>query len=244
MCVGSVITELTIEAEPETVVYEVGQTFDANGLRVMAKYANGVRADVTKDVSFSREPLTGEDTEFTLSYGLGEYEEMYQNRDGQTGVQYHIPTATLDLTIYEDHLWDEGAVTKAPTCVEPGEIIHCCTLCGETRTEEIPATGQHSWDEGHCYQSTHLYGGGRDHPSPRPMRRDENGADPRHRPACLGRRHRYKACHRDRGRRNHLHLCPVRCRTGRVHSSYRRLRRWSELPQPGVYRFESEGMVP
>lgn len=148
MCVGSVITELTIEAEPETVVYEVGQTFDANGLRVMAKYANGVRADVTKDVSFSREPLTGEDTEFTLSYGLGEYEEMYQNRDGQTGVQYHIPTATLDLTIYEDHLWDEGAVTKAPTCVEPGEIIHCCTLCGETRTEEIPATGQHSWDEG------------------------------------------------------------------------------------------------
>lgn len=46
----------------------------------MAKYANGVRADVTKDVSFSREPLTGEDTEFTLSYGLGEYEEMYQNR--------------------------------------------------------------------------------------------------------------------------------------------------------------------
>lgn len=72
---------------------------------------------------------------------LGNMRKCIKTGTAQTGVQYHIPTATLDLTIYEDHLWDEGAVTKAPTCVEPGEDLHCCTLCGETRTEEIPATG-------------------------------------------------------------------------------------------------------
>lgn len=148
MCLSSVITELKVEAEPETMEYEVGQTLDASGLQVTAQYANGRNRDVTAYVSFSQEPLTMEDTEFTLTCDFGENQQMYQNQDGQSGVPYHVPTATLDLTIYEDHLWDEGVSGKEPTCTEAGQWIYTCILCGETKTEEIPATGRHSWDEG------------------------------------------------------------------------------------------------
>lgn len=141
MCVGSTITALTVEAAPEKTCYEVGQTFDAAGLKVVAQYANGLQKDVTGYITFSQEPLTANDTEFTLSYALGEYERMYQNRGDETGVLYYVPTATLDLKLYTDHLWDSGTVTKAPTASTAGERTYTCTLCGAVRTETINATG-------------------------------------------------------------------------------------------------------
>ncbi|MCD7929615.1 MAG: S-layer homology domain-containing protein [Clostridiales bacterium] len=45
------------------------------------------------------------------------------------------------------HTWDSGEVTKEATCTEDGELTYTCTVCGETETEAIPATG-HTWDEG------------------------------------------------------------------------------------------------
>ena len=39
------------------------------------------------------------------------------------------------------HTWDEGVVALAPTCTEAGEMLRTCTVCGETRTREIPALG-------------------------------------------------------------------------------------------------------
>lgn len=35
------------------------------------------------------------------------------------------------------HTWDEGKVTKAPTCTEEGEKTFTCTGCNETKTEKI-----------------------------------------------------------------------------------------------------------
>ncbi|MCD8088454.1 MAG: hypothetical protein LUE22_07705, partial [Oscillospiraceae bacterium] len=40
-----------------------------------------------------------------------------------------------------DHVWDDGEVTTEATCTEDGEITYTCTLCGETKTETIEATG-------------------------------------------------------------------------------------------------------
>lgn len=40
----------------------------------------------------------------------------------------------------EQHNWDEGVVTKQPTCGTPGERVYICLDCGETRTEEIEPT--------------------------------------------------------------------------------------------------------
>lgn len=45
------------------------------------------------------------------------------------------------------HTWNEGTVTKEPTCTEKGEKDVECTVCGATDTIEIDALG-HKWDEG------------------------------------------------------------------------------------------------
>ena len=42
---------------------------------------------------------------------------------------------------HTEHAWDQGVVTKQPTATEKGERTFTCTVCGATRTEEIPATG-------------------------------------------------------------------------------------------------------
>lgn len=39
------------------------------------------------------------------------------------------------------HSWDEGVVTKEATCTEAGVKIYTCTVCGETKTEDIAALG-------------------------------------------------------------------------------------------------------
>ena len=42
-----------------------------------------------------------------------------------------------------EHTWDAGKVTKAATCTESGTKTYTCTSCNTTKTEEIPATGNH-----------------------------------------------------------------------------------------------------
>lgn len=42
-----------------------------------------------------------------------------------------------------DHTWDAGKITKVATCTESGTQTYTCTSCNTTRTEEIPATGNH-----------------------------------------------------------------------------------------------------
>ena len=39
------------------------------------------------------------------------------------------------------HSWNEGEVTKKPTCTETGVKTYTCTVCKATKTEVIPATG-------------------------------------------------------------------------------------------------------
>ncbi len=42
------------------------------------------------------------------------------------------------------HQWDEGKVTTAPTCENAGVKTYTCTVCNETKTEAIVATGHTS----------------------------------------------------------------------------------------------------
>ena len=43
------------------------------------------------------------------------------------------------------HTWNAGEETKKPTCTGKGTKTYTCTVCGGTKTEEIPATGhQHT----------------------------------------------------------------------------------------------------
>ena len=40
-----------------------------------------------------------------------------------------------------EHTWNAGEVTTQPTCTEKGVTTYTCTVCGETKTEDIAALG-------------------------------------------------------------------------------------------------------
>ena len=61
------------------------------------------------------------------------------------------------------HVFDEGVVTREPTCTEEGERLLTCTLCGETETEPIEEL-PHTFENGRCTvcgapdpDHTHIY---------------------------------------------------------------------------------------
>ena len=65
-----------------------------------------------------------------------------------------MTTLQWEKTAYNDvhkehteHTWNDGAIEKEATCTEAGVKVYTCTVCGDTKKEEIPATG-HVWDEG------------------------------------------------------------------------------------------------
>lgn len=54
------------------------------------------------------------------------------------GAQLSRETVTIPKV---EHTWDEGELTKSPSCTELGERTFTCTKCNETRLEEVEATG-------------------------------------------------------------------------------------------------------
>ena len=54
-------------------------------------------------------------------------------------------TATKEIPATGEHTWDGGTVTTAPTETTPGVRTFTCTVCSQTRTEAIPATGAHDY---------------------------------------------------------------------------------------------------
>ncbi|MCD7837940.1 MAG: fibronectin type III domain-containing protein, partial [Clostridiales bacterium] len=91
------------------------------------------------------------------------YAQAFADSDGNGYA--NISTATSPLAAYEgyllnyenstgagrialscSHVWDEGTVTTEATCTEDGVMTYTCTVCGETKTEAIPATG-HTYGE-------------------------------------------------------------------------------------------------
>ena len=56
-----------------------------------------------------------------------------------------IQIADVTIAATGEHSWGEGSVTVEASCTEAGSISYLCTVCGEVRSEEVPATG-HDWD--------------------------------------------------------------------------------------------------
>ena len=53
--------------------------------------------------------------------------------------------STRELPPTGAHVWGNGVVTTAPTETTPGVRTFTCTVCGQTRTETIHATGAHDY---------------------------------------------------------------------------------------------------
>ncbi|MBQ9968076.1 MAG: DUF11 domain-containing protein [Oscillospiraceae bacterium] len=57
------------------------------------------------------------------------------------------PSQAADLKAA--HTWDDGTLTKAPTCAEEGEMTYICLDdgCGATKIKVLDKTTDHSWNE-------------------------------------------------------------------------------------------------
>ena len=118
MRLSSRMTELEITQQPDRTFYEAGDTFDATGMKVTAHFANGTSKDVTDYVTYTQDKLTTDDTEITVAIDLTklvEFEEskwtFYQDKDGETGVEWAIPTGTVTIRIADGHSYGEPVWT-------------------------------------------------------------------------------------------------------------------------------------
>ena len=74
--------------------------------------------------------------------GTGRYMGVYNKADWRayTSINNNITGQTLQFWKYVGHVhdWDEGTVTREPSCTEKGVMTYTCTGCDETYTEDIP----------------------------------------------------------------------------------------------------------
>lgn len=88
------------------------------------------------------------DTIPALGHDWGEWVTSIEPTVSTVGYRYHICNRDgcgyregEDIPKLHTHTWDAGVVTQKPTAAEPGVRTYTCTVCGQTRTEAIPATG-------------------------------------------------------------------------------------------------------
>lgn len=83
-----------------------------------------------------------------LGHDWGEWVTSIEPTVSTVGYRYHVCNRDgcgyregEDIPKLHTHTWDAGVVTQKPTAAEPGVRTYTCTVCGQTRTEVIPATG-------------------------------------------------------------------------------------------------------
>lgn len=75
----------------------------------------------------------------TESLPSGEHTPGDWEKDGTT----HTRRCTICGLVLEteEHVWDTGTVTQAPTCTKEGVRVFACTVCGEAYDEPVPVLG-------------------------------------------------------------------------------------------------------
>lgn len=83
-----------------------------------------------------------------LGHDWGEWVTSIEPTVSTVGYRYHVCNRDgcgyregEDIPKLHTHTWDAGVVTQKPTAAEPGVRTYTCTVCGQTRTEAISATG-------------------------------------------------------------------------------------------------------
>ena len=86
-----------------------------------------------------------------LHTGYGTHENTVPATCGEAGRTETIcdncgdVVSTKEIPATGAHTWDNGKVTTEPTETTPGVRTFTCAVCGQTRTETIPATGAHDY---------------------------------------------------------------------------------------------------
>ncbi|MBQ7661049.1 MAG: hypothetical protein IJS44_03245, partial [Clostridia bacterium] len=74
----------------------------------------------------------GADVEETVTANYGSH-SFVKGKTIQVNEAY-----TLTRNVTDECTWDEGEITTAPAAGVPGVMTYTCTVCGRTKTEEIP----------------------------------------------------------------------------------------------------------
>ena len=92
--------------------------------------------NTVKEIGFAAFP------DITISVYEGSYAERY-------AIENSYPYILLNENgeVKHEHVWDAGKVTKSATCIEKGRKTYSCIYCGETKLEDIPVTGKHSFGD-------------------------------------------------------------------------------------------------
>ena len=61
--------------------------------------------------------------------------------------EQHKKVCACEDVQYADHTWNDGVTDLEPTHLAVGKKTYTCTECGETKTEELAKTGEHSFGE-------------------------------------------------------------------------------------------------
>ena len=73
----------------------------------------------------------------TEGHGFGKWEKH--------NAEQHKRSCECGEIEYASHNWDAGEITKKPTCKDEGVKTYTCKDCGETKTESIAKTNDHTY---------------------------------------------------------------------------------------------------
>lgn len=90
---------------------------------------------------YAGEGETYTEREFEETFELGKY----LSKRYDTNYNHTIISSSA-IPAYCDHVWDDGTVKTPASCETKGEMTYTCTICGDTKTEEVAALG-HEWGE-------------------------------------------------------------------------------------------------
>ena len=103
-----------------------------SGAFVWFQFIGGIPVEVTPDFNTTNEFVSISDG---VVAGL---------KVGSTTVSTTVYGCTINYTVNvtacTEHTWNNGVVTKEPSCSEEGVMKYTCTSCGETKTEPIDKT--------------------------------------------------------------------------------------------------------
>lgn len=89
--------------------------------------------------NISGSTYTGTISAYEVTEGTLEY--YISASDGRNTATSGTAKSPNKIRIDIEHIFDEGSISKNPTCTEAGEMLYTCLDCGQTKTVEIPALG-------------------------------------------------------------------------------------------------------
>ena len=123
---------------PDTVEVTMGGTILGDGAYTYSKETGTIVIEqVTGNICISAEASSSHVHSWSLGWTHNETHHWHEcTAEGCT------VTDKADKDGYAEHVWDKGTGTKSATETEKGEEKFTCTVCGATKTVEIPEPGQ------------------------------------------------------------------------------------------------------